>query len=49
MKLLEVFQRANSHFRFHSYRKQAGNPVSALHTARAWCGRVWFEFTKNYL
>lgn len=48
MKLIEVFQRANSHFRFHAYRKEIGNPVTPWHTARAWVGRAWFELTKNY-
>jgi hypothetical protein len=49
MSIGEVFKRANSHFKFHRYRKEIGNPVSPWHTARAWIGRIWFEFTRNYL
>lgn len=47
MKISEALRRANSHFRFHAYRKEIGNPVPLWHTIYAWCRRLVFELRHN--
>lgn len=47
MNIRQAFSRANSHFRFHSYREEIGNPVPWWHTAYAWCRRLVFELKHN--
>ena len=45
MRVIQAMRRANSHWRYWMYRRQIGNPVSALETFRQWWARLRFELS----